>query len=213
MWYGSEQEERTKNTSEIKFQFPWRSSVSLNLAGFYWKNVCLEYWPAPWHLTLTHTHGTMGQFSVYESSIDDKYWLDLSPIISYAGKYVPQGTHDIGPQQITSWLNFETVFNLYTSNFCRMEKSPENTGCNLHICKFSSLLVSVCPIVNNAQGDNTILHIFVNIPRTRSHGGPGSQPGAVWTVTGCRGRWGSKSCFYNQNFASVGVKIFEKLLN
>ena len=87
----------------------------------------------------------------------------------------------IGPQPITSWFNFETVFsvfNLYTSNFCRMEKSPENRGCNLHICKFSSLLVSVCPIVNNAQGDNTILHIFVNIPRTRSHGGPGSQPGA-----------------------------------
>lgn len=29
--------------SEIKFQFPTRSSVSLNLAGFYWKDVCLEY--------------------------------------------------------------------------------------------------------------------------------------------------------------------------
>ena len=26
-------------------------------------------------------------------------------------------------------------------------------------------------------------------------------------------RGGSKSCFYNQNFASVGVKIFEKLLD
>ena len=54
MWYGSEEEERTKNTSEIKFQFPWRSSVSLNLAGFYWKNVCLEYWP------LWHSHYTLG---------------------------------------------------------------------------------------------------------------------------------------------------------
>ena len=34
-----------KNKSEIKFQFPLYSSVSLNLAGFYWKNVCSEYWP------------------------------------------------------------------------------------------------------------------------------------------------------------------------
>ena len=52
-----------KNTRiEIKFQFPLRSSVSLNLAGFYWKNVCLEYWPL-WHshytLTLTVTAGPL----------------------------------------------------------------------------------------------------------------------------------------------------------
>ena len=39
--------------------------------------------------------------------------------------------------------------------------------------------MSVCPIVNNTPGANTILHLFVNIPRTWSHGG--QEPRAVWT--------------------------------
>ena len=37
--------------------------------------------------------------------------------------------------------------------------------------------------------------------------------GALDIQVDAEARGGSKSCFYNQNFASVGVKIFEKLLN
>ena len=41
--------------------------------------------------------------------------------------------------------------------------------------------MSVCPIVNNTPGANTILHLFVNILRTWSNGGQ-EEPRAVWTL-------------------------------
>ena len=101
----------------------------------------------------------------YGSSLIFAITVKLSEleIIQWPLKCVMGKRHFFGSPD-TRWLLSQSLMSIY-----------------LHICKFSSLLVSVCPIVNNAQGDNTILHLFVNIPWTRSHGGR-LEPRAVWTV-------------------------------
>ena len=126
-----------KNTRiEIKFQFPLRSSVSLNLAGFYWKNVCLEYWPL-WHshytLTLTVTAGPL-------------------PVIR---KYF-----EIGSKFRWKFLLCEKGF-FFFSSLVILLVNVLHVYLHYWIMWLHDYMTK-CPIKNTPLGNNTILHLFVN---------------------------------------------------